>query len=578
MAKFVIAGKANCPYYAKAELLADYLQKNLPNFRVHKITQHPDEWEQWLMELCEKNGWKHKKSPIIWRELLDRGGKGLLLGGFNDFMEHAKEYYNVTSAMVTAQMKNIAAENLESHIEIQREEEDNRSIFKPLHVWITSASVPTCYSLIPVLASGEVFGMSTEIWLHLLDNTHCMEDLKSLVMEAEDLAFPLLRKVTVHTLNNDAFHQANYVIVLDDILPKEDQSSEAYIKMVASECSQYGALIDQNADTGVKVVVAGSSYVNLKALVISNSAPSIQQHNIVALPTQLEFEAKAEIARKLNVQSSAIKDVIVWGNINGINHLDLHEAKVYEYDSSVWGPPTFSRPLLKMIYDRKWMKNDLLKEWSKRRDHRSGMSAAHCIAKVLSCWQNDSNTGEIVSLGVISEGQFDLPVAIVCCMPVRFQHGDWQVYDQVTVNEEIKYILVQAAKELIKEKAIGLGLAEDDHTITGEPNENTNIGLSEGLSTGRSQEDPLPSVENITDETLENNKPSAENIRDQLEENINNGPSETVINRPQKTIIDHPVGITNNEPDKPVETINDETAENIDNKNVENINQSDTLS
>lgn len=41
----VFTGKANCPYYAKAELLADYLQANLPDFRVHKITQHPDKWE-----------------------------------------------------------------------------------------------------------------------------------------------------------------------------------------------------------------------------------------------------------------------------------------------------------------------------------------------------------------------------------------------------------------------------------------------------------------------------------------------------------------------------------------------------
>lgn len=38
-------GRADCPYYAKAELLADYLQKNLPDFRIHKITQHPDVWE-----------------------------------------------------------------------------------------------------------------------------------------------------------------------------------------------------------------------------------------------------------------------------------------------------------------------------------------------------------------------------------------------------------------------------------------------------------------------------------------------------------------------------------------------------
>lgn len=50
------------------------------------------------------------------------------------------------------------------------------------------------------------------------------------------------------------------------------------------------------------------------------------------------------------------------------------------------------------------MKNDLVREWKTRKHHRSGLSAAHSIASVLSWWQQHSNTGEIVSLGVISEG------------------------------------------------------------------------------------------------------------------------------------------------------------------------------
>lgn len=46
--------------------------------------------QDWLKDVCEKNKWSHRSSPIIWRELLDRGGKGLLLGGYNEFLEHAQ--------------------------------------------------------------------------------------------------------------------------------------------------------------------------------------------------------------------------------------------------------------------------------------------------------------------------------------------------------------------------------------------------------------------------------------------------------------------------------------------------------
>ncbi|KAM4697838.1 putative malate dehydrogenase 1B [Rhinophrynus dorsalis] len=510
MAKFVLAGRADCPYYAKAELLADYLQKNLPYFRVHKITQHPDDWEEWLNELCKTNGWKHQHSPIIWRELLDRGGKGLFLGGFNDFMEHAQEYYNITSAMMSDLMKDIAVENLETHIEIQKEQTEIQNDFDPLHVWITSASAPTCYSLISILASGEVFGRTKEIWLHLLDNSQCKETLHALKMEAEDLAFPLLREVTTHTMTDNAFHEADFVIVIDVALVKKDQSPDDNLKAVAEQCRQYGALIDQNAHKGVKVVVAGSSYVNLRALMILSSAPSLDRHSVVGLPTQLEFEAKAQIGKKLNINSAAIKDVIVWGNISGINHLDLREAKIYQYDSAIWGPPSFWRPLLSMIFDRNWIKSEFLTERIRRREHRSGMSAAHSIAKVLSWWQQDSDTGEIVSLAVISEGQFELPEGIVYSVPVQFKNGDWQVYTQTSVPEDEKETLLQAAKELIKEKEIALQVQqepEDAQIIIDKPKESANI--EEVLPAAPSSESPLHDMENIENTSKQEVLPTA---------------------------------------------------------------------
>ncbi|XP_044160365.1 putative malate dehydrogenase 1B [Bufo gargarizans] len=461
MAKFVLAGRADCPYYAKAELLADYLQKNLPNFRVHKMTQHPDDWEEWLADLCLRNGWKHNRSPIIWRELLDRGSKGLLLGGFNDFLEHAQEYYNVTSAMVSDQMKDIAAENIQVHLDLEEEENNIRQQFNPLHLWIISAAMPASYSLIPILASGEVFGRKKDIWLHLLDSIHAQQTLQGLKMEAEDLAYPCLRKVTLHTIADDAFLQADFVIVLNDELAKDDQCSEAHISKIKEQCAQYGRLIDQNASKDVKVIVSGSAYANLSALVLIQSAPSIHPHQIVALPTQLEFEAKAQIAKKLSINSSVIKDVIIWGNIGGINLLDLHVSKIYEYDSSIWGPSSFFRPLLPMIHDRKWLNNEIVTEWKKRKEHRSGLSAAHYIATVLSYWQQDSGAGGIVSLGVLNEGFFNLPADIVYSMPVKFQNGNWQVCTHVAIPEDAREAMLQAAAELIKEKNIAFGISQE---------------------------------------------------------------------------------------------------------------------
>ncbi|OPJ90203.1 putative malate dehydrogenase 1B isoform B [Patagioenas fasciata monilis] len=398
MAKLVLAGKANCPYYAKAELLADYLQANLPHFRVHKITQHPDKWEQWLRNICETNGWKHSRSPIIWRELLDRGGKGLLLGGVNDFLEYAQHYYGVTLMTLSDEMLAIAEENLQAHIEIEKEEEEIKSLIKPLQIWITSASVPICYQLIPLLANGEVFGMTTEISIHLLDTDQFKEVLCGIVMEAEDMAFPLLRSISEHTEIDKAFIQADVVIVLDDVLLNcEVQPLEYYVREVSEICQVYAHLIEKNAKSEVRVISSGKTFVNLKAMMMMTYGPSIKPENVIAVATSLESAAKATLARKLNMNAAGVKDVIVWGMLH-----------------------------------------------------------AHAVATVLRYWYHGSPPGEIVSVGVLTAGQFCVPEGIVFSMPARFQNGNWEVMTELEINEMTQEVLDRLAHDLIQEKLVAL--------------------------------------------------------------------------------------------------------------------------
>ncbi|KAK9410902.1 putative malate dehydrogenase 1B [Crotalus adamanteus] len=349
MAKFVLAGRADCPYYAKAELLADYLGNNLPNFRIHKIVQHPDNWEKWLQEICNENGWKHKRSPIIWRELLDRGGRGLLLGGFNDFLEHAQQYYNITSDMMTEEMLLIANENLQTCTEIEAEEKELKSLINPLHIWLNRACSSACYHLIPLLTNGEIFGMETEISLHL---------------------------------------------------------------------------------------------------------------NIITLAMLLESEAKAMVARKMQMHPAGIKNLIVWGNISGNSFVDLSKTELYRYDSAIWGPPSFFRPLLDVLFDREWMEIEFVASLSSLSSWRArglGMAPAHTVATVLRYWYQGSPPGEMISLGVISEGQFGLPEGIVYSMPIRFENGSWEIYTEIEINEKTQSYLLILACDLIREKQVALG-------------------------------------------------------------------------------------------------------------------------
>ncbi|CAH6791704.1 Mdh1b [Phodopus roborovskii] len=453
------SGKANCPYYAKAELLADYLQKNLPDFQIFKITQHPDVWEEWLEDVCEKNKWDHNTSPIIWRELLDRGGKGLLLGGYNEFLEHAQLYYGVTSSMTTDLMMVVAKENLQALEEEVLEKEVLKDLINPLQVWVASASANSCYHLIPLLISGEVFGMHTDISLTLFDREQKENSLKSLVLEVEDLASPILHSVSFCTKTEGAFLRAQVIIILDDSTDEEVYTLESCLRSRVPLCRLYGSLIEKNAHESVKVIVGGKTFVNLKTALLMQYAPNMA-HNIIAVALGVEGQAKATVARKMKTTSSSIKDVIIWGNISGNNYVDLRKAKVYNYESAIWGPPGYYHSVLSLIFDSQWIKKDFvrtLQNLSNTGKEFGGILAAHSIATTLKYWYHGSPPGEIVSLGIMSEGQFGIPEGVVFSMPVKFENGTWVVLTDLEDISLSAQIIKRLTDDLIQEKLVAFG-------------------------------------------------------------------------------------------------------------------------
>ncbi|XP_067438814.1 putative malate dehydrogenase 1B isoform X1 [Thunnus thynnus] len=467
MAKFVLAGKTDCPHYAKAELLADSLQRSLPNFTVHKISILPDDWKEWLEATCKRNGWKHEQSPLIWRELVDQGGKGMLLGGFSDFLEHCQDYYSITSDMPTDIMLSVAAENLETKMNLIMEEQHRLSLIQPLQIWISSALSPACHFLIPNLLSTEVFPQVSAICLHLLDPEGNEEALEWLRLETEDLALPLLHQVAIHTDLEQAFQKADVILLLDewwsdDTENEDEEEKKRKVKGISDRYTEYGQLIDARAKKEVKVIVSGGSFVNLRCSLLVNNARSIDSRRFVTMATQLENEARAIIAKKLKVRPSDITDVIVWGNISGSFYIDLQRAKVFNYDGAIKGPPFFSQPVLQVFHDRKWLETEFQDFVRRQRAavvsktcQGAAMSAANGILTVLKAWNGTSTPDEVLSVGVLCSGHYNLPDGIVLSVPVTFTDGKWSTLFEVTVGDELKEKLQLSASELRQEKELG---------------------------------------------------------------------------------------------------------------------------
>ncbi|XP_017656863.2 putative malate dehydrogenase 1B isoform X1 [Nannospalax galili] len=361
--------------------------------------------------------------------------------------------------MTTELMMVIAKENLQTHIEKELEKDTLKDLINPLRVWIANGNASVCYNLIPLLLSGDVFGMDTKISLTLFGKEQMENRLRSMVMETEDLASPVLHSVSFCTKVEEAFHQAQVIIILDDSTEEEVYTLEGCLRSRVPLCRLYGYLMEKNAHESVKVIVGGKTFVNLKTVLLMQYAPNLA-HNIIAVALGVEGQAKAVVARKMKTTASCIKDVIIWGNISGNNYVDLRKAKVYKYESAVRGPPKYSHSVLSLIFDSEWVQKEFvttLQNLSNTGKHFGGILAAHSIATTLKYWYHGSPPGEIVSSGVLSEGQFGIPEGIVFSMPVKFENGTWVVLTDLKDIAISKQIINRIASDLTQEKLIALG-------------------------------------------------------------------------------------------------------------------------
>src|SRR5437660_87871 len=92
---------------------------------------------------------------------------------------------------------------------------------KRVKVAVTGAVGQIGYAFIFRIASGQMFGLETEIELNLLELVPALPMLKGVAMELEDCAFPLLKKVTITADVNEAMKEVNWAVLIGSVPRKE---------------------------------------------------------------------------------------------------------------------------------------------------------------------------------------------------------------------------------------------------------------------------------------------------------------------------------------------------------------------
>jgi malate dehydrogenase len=92
---------------------------------------------------------------------------------------------------------------------------------RPIRIAVTGAAGQVAYSLLPRLASGEVFGSQQKVLLHLLEIPQAMAALEGVAMELEDCSFPTLAGMVLTDDPKTAFDGVNWALLVGSFPRKE---------------------------------------------------------------------------------------------------------------------------------------------------------------------------------------------------------------------------------------------------------------------------------------------------------------------------------------------------------------------
>jgi malate dehydrogenase len=315
---------------------------------------------------------------------------------------------------------------------------------------ITGAAGQIAYSLIFLVAKGELLGPDTPIILHLLDIPFCQEALGGVVLEITDCAFPLVRGVVATTSVEEAFKDISYALLVGAFPRKEGMERKDLLLKNAAIFKEQGAALDKYAKKSVKVVVVGNP-ANTNAYLAMTNAPSIPRENFSALTRLDHNRARAQIAEKLKIPVTKVHNVIIWGNHSSTQYPDVSHGSVCTESGK--------QSVREAIKDDTYLNGEFITTVQQRgaaiikaRKLSSAASAAKAIIDHMRDWIFGTPEGEFISMAVASEGSYDVPKDLIYSFPVTCKDGKYQIVKGLTIDEFSRKKLDLTANELIEEK------------------------------------------------------------------------------------------------------------------------------
>lgn len=322
----------------------------------------------------------------------------------------------------------------------------------PLTVLITGSAGQIAYSLIPIVARGDVFGRDQPIILNLLDIPPMKTVLDGVVMEIEDCSFPLLRGIGAFVEEAPAFKDVDAAFLVGSMPRREGMERKDLLAANVKIFKSQGLALANYAKPSVKVLVVGNP-ANTNAMIAAKyAAPKIPATSFSAMTRLDQNRAAAQVAKKNNIKNADdVKRVIIWGNHSSTQFPDVSNA-TYKGDKLPF--TGHDQEMISLIQKRG-------AAVIAARKLSSAMSAAKAAADHMHDLFNGSY--DVVSMGVVSEGQYGVPAGLFFSFPIQIcPHAKkWKIDESFELNDFAKEKIAITTKELVEERDEALKACEN---------------------------------------------------------------------------------------------------------------------
>ncbi|MCS3903045.1 malate dehydrogenase [Methylohalomonas lacus] len=315
---------------------------------------------------------------------------------------------------------------------------------QPVRIAVTGAAGQIGYALLFRIAAGEMLGPKQPVILQLLEIPDAVKAVEGVVMELEDCAFPTLAGVTVNSDPRQAFDGADYIFLVGAKPRGPGMERKDLLQGNAKIFIEQGRALNEVAGRDIRVLVVGNP-ANTNAWITAQSAPNVDPKRITAMTRLDHNRALAQIAAKAHTPVTTIKNFCIWGNHSSTQYPDVSHTTVN------------GRPFRDLV-DQDWVENHFIPTVSQRgaaiieaRGASSAASAANAALEHMRDWAIGKSS-DWLSMGVPSDGSYDIPEGLVYSFPVHVGGGHYTIAQNVSIDEFSRARMLASLKELEEER------------------------------------------------------------------------------------------------------------------------------